>query len=198
MKTTKRILSIALALVLALVLFVPALAQENDTPPEIDRRPIITREPAPPASVRVGDVLRLSIEAELPEGDDGELRYEWFVGERTSPESREPVLEVGAFRPMADDRPVISVRVVVTNRWTDDEGRHQRASVEREMEVELRPAGFLYMVEQLLTPIVTIPLTILFLPLMWFPWVWVFPLWSVLAPAAFAVELWHHFIGLFS
>ena len=131
MKTTKRVFSVALALVLALVLFVPALAEENDTPPEIDRRPIITREPVFPAIVRVGQPFVMEIAAELPEGDDGELSFAWYYQVFPIAGANGPRVELVAserHRAMEDGR---MFRVVVTNTYIDSDGVVQTASVER-------------------------------------------------------------------
>lgn len=76
MKTTKRMLSIALALVLALGLVVPAMAAETEA--ANPNAPVITRQPNIPARVRSNGNFVLEVQAELPEGTTSELSFTWF------------------------------------------------------------------------------------------------------------------------
>ena len=73
MKTTKRILCIALTLVLGLGLLLPATAAEPVDP----YAPIITKQPTGPTYAWLGDTFTLEVEAKLPAGIQGELRYNW-------------------------------------------------------------------------------------------------------------------------
>jgi len=195
MKSTKRILAALMILVLALTLSVPVFADSDDGLPEIDRRPIITHEPAPPSKLRAGETLRVSIEAELPEGDDGQLSYAWFFRGETSPSATRPALEMELTRYHFEAS--VPIRVVVTNTWTDDAGRRQTASVEREMEVALGPGGFGYLGGLVLQTLFAAVLTVLCLPLMWFPWIWMFPISLAHGFECMAAETWFHLQSLF-
>jgi hypothetical protein len=75
MKTTKRVLSVLLALALGVALVVSAGAIWILNAPYA---PIITLLPQMPDIINVGDKLILEVEAELPEGVDGELSYAWY------------------------------------------------------------------------------------------------------------------------
>jgi len=77
MKTTKCLFSILLALALGLSLLVPAMAERHPY------TPVITARPQRLYFAKVGDTLTLEIEAECPEGFEGELSYVWFVGQIT-------------------------------------------------------------------------------------------------------------------
>ena len=71
---TKRILAVLITLTLGLALLAPAaLASEAVDP----NAPIITRQPSVPAIVRIGRTLTLELQAQLPEGAQGELSVVW-------------------------------------------------------------------------------------------------------------------------
>jgi len=75
MKTTKRILSIALALLLALALLAPMAFAEDETDPNA---PVIDVQPQEIGGVKVGKTFTLTVQARLPEGVDGTLSYQWI------------------------------------------------------------------------------------------------------------------------
>ncbi|MCL2530959.1 MAG: hypothetical protein FWE40_02225 [Oscillospiraceae bacterium] len=72
----KKMLSVVLAMVLALVLFVPAFAAEQTQ--VSPNAPIITQQPRTFFNVRPGDSVDLNIAAELPPDAEGELSIVWF------------------------------------------------------------------------------------------------------------------------
>ena len=71
----KRTLSIALALVLALGLFIPAIAAETEAVNPY--APVITQQPS--EHIRAGDIIVLEAWAELPQGVEGELEFIWYA-----------------------------------------------------------------------------------------------------------------------
>jgi len=82
MKQSKRILAIALALVLGLALFAPGVSAAD--------APVITKQPMEKTTIQTGQTLRLEVEAKLPDGATGELSvvwhaYDWPYGIDTGP-----------------------------------------------------------------------------------------------------------------
>jgi len=127
MKTTKRLLSLLLALALGLALCVPAFAADEADP----YAPIITKQPIEYITVREGKKLVLEITAKLPDGIQGKLSYDWFTefgseaiasGARASiPITRDMLYGMTGF--------TYYFNVVVTNTYTDDNGEEQTASI---------------------------------------------------------------------
>jgi len=137
MKTTKRIISITIALVLGLTLLVPAMAAQPVDP----NAPIITKLHARHIS---GTTVALAVEAKLPEGATGELSYHWYLYEnmfssKFVAEGANPTVEI-ARRPVRDHwdfsqavesfLATATYYVVVTNTYTDDEGNTQTATID--------------------------------------------------------------------
>ncbi|MEI6578595.1 MAG: hypothetical protein WCN92_03945 [Eubacteriales bacterium] len=71
MKTTKRILCIMLTHVLVFGLLIPAMAADDPY------APIITKQPNSPVRAYIGDTFTLEVDAKLPAGVQGKLRYNW-------------------------------------------------------------------------------------------------------------------------
>ena len=131
MKMTKRLLGVGLVLVLALGLFVPAGATEAPNP----NAPVITRQPSVRPITFAGDPLVLEIQAELPEGVEGELSFAWFVEGREEPIATGarvtiPTLTEEVVYFLRHESVVLDLRiyVVVTNTYVDDDGEEQTAS----------------------------------------------------------------------
>jgi len=123
MKTTKRVLSIALTLLLGFALLAPGVMAEANP-----NAPIVIA--APPEEIRrnIGETLVLEVEAKLPEGVQGELSYEWST---TYNPFAEPI---GAGPKLTWTIPedagtyhVFSVKI--TNTYVDGEGETQTAFV---------------------------------------------------------------------
>jgi len=144
MKITKRLLSIALALVLGLGLLVPAFAAAEIDP----NAPIILRQPNEAAFLFIGDTLRLTVEARLPQGSEGTLSFAWYYYE---PEFDEEPKAIGAGQNLTlaithdffygdatpEERAMYAGKiyhfyVVVTNDFTDEDGQLQSVPVQSE------------------------------------------------------------------
>jgi len=69
MKTTKRVLAVLLALALGLALFAPMAAAAD---------PVITGVTPKNAVARIGQSITFTVEAQLPEGAEGPLTYQWY------------------------------------------------------------------------------------------------------------------------
>ena len=148
----KRILSIALALVLALGLFVPAMAVEAEVNPNA---PIITRQPVAPSIMLSGNNLVLEIQAALPEGADGDISVAWYMAtiaiELDSGWQSELVgtgirieIPASAFVSyfISSDIPMgnFVVYAVVTNTFLDEDEQTQTASIKsNEVSVTVMP-----------------------------------------------------------
>jgi len=142
MKTTKRILAIALALVLGLALFAPVASAADDP-----NAPIITKQPTKSNGtfyLQAGKALQLDVEATPPEGSQGTLSYAWYdynwqQGDTappvatgasvTIPTSEDMVLKVFEESGRISSSSAIFIYcVVVTNTWLDDEQVPQSTS----------------------------------------------------------------------
>ncbi|MDR2686256.1 MAG: hypothetical protein LBB75_00765 [Oscillospiraceae bacterium] len=127
MKTTKRVLSIALALLLGLGLVVPSAALTSGSYPPVFKRLVLT-----PSLVFVGDTLTVEVIAEVPAGVDGVLSYAWYDFPLNSNiTDRDPIATGSKFEwVMTEDmlKPAGSynyIYVVVTNTYTDENGEVQ-------------------------------------------------------------------------
>jgi len=131
MALTKRLLSVALAVLLGLAALAPGVMAEDDP-----YAPIITKQPKASVTVFVGKTLVLEVEAELSDGVEGTLSYAWYsysnqYGTRKIGNSANLVL------PITDDMfdtfgesEKHSIYAVVTNTYVDEEGQEQTASTE--------------------------------------------------------------------
>ena len=124
MKQTKRILSAALALVLAFALLVPAGAAIDPN------APVITALPNSPISVKIGKSFTLTAQARLPAGAEGTLSYAWyeFLGNRLV--ATGPSATITAEASINGMKVEKYYYVVVTNTYEDENGVQQTASVE--------------------------------------------------------------------
>ena len=87
MKTTKRVLSIALALALGLAVMVPAAASELTTE--------VKKSPPPVVYVLTGETLTLEIDTVTKIGDEiCDVEYIWFASGQEQPIATGPKLEV--------------------------------------------------------------------------------------------------------
>jgi len=133
MKTAKRILSIALALALGLLALVPATAlsiEENDP-----NAPVVTTAWLE-YRVLHGETFDGIILAQLPEGVDGQLSAAWYFGDVLLGSA--PVAGGSARITMTatpDMPPETWLRAVVTNTYTDGDGREQTASAALEKRI---------------------------------------------------------------
>jgi hypothetical protein len=73
MKTTKRILCIALTLLLGLAVLAPAALAADDP-----NAPVITAQPKSKIYIFAGKSLTVTVAASLPAGSDGTLSYAWY------------------------------------------------------------------------------------------------------------------------
>ena len=141
MKTTKRVLSIALALLLGLAVLAP-MASAADDP----NAPVITKQPCNPYNrsatlfLQAGNAFHLEVEAALPEGSQGTLSYAWYdynwqPGDTSPPvatgasvdiHTTEDTVIAGGVR--LSFATIIDYCVVATNTWLDDEQVQQSAS----------------------------------------------------------------------
>ena len=78
MKHTRRVFSVLLALILALGLAVPALAEGEPDP----AMPVITAQPQS-VTVKSNEIFTLTIAAEIPNGD--EVGYQWYMNDLPMP-----------------------------------------------------------------------------------------------------------------
>jgi len=129
MKTTKRLLSIALALLLGLAVLAP-MASAADDPAYA---PIITVQPKSQVTMFTGNDLVLEVEAELPEGIEGTLSYEWYCYSSRSGTTKvgtDAKLVLPITKNMLYDITQLEYRIyaMVTNTYNDDEGQNQTAS----------------------------------------------------------------------
>ena len=133
----KRMLSIALVIVLGLALFIPTMAAETEeTNPNA---PIITRQPSAPSLILAGNSLLLEVQAELPEGVEGELSFSWYmtalfiypelVGTDAQVEIPASVFIQYTVDVQLFPRGGFNFYVVVTNTFADEYGQEQTASV---------------------------------------------------------------------
>jgi len=136
MALTKRILSIALALLLGLALFAPGVSAEADP-----NAPIITRQPKPLVIMFAGNTLNLEVVASLPAGSNGTLRIDWYDYDWQPGDETQPVatgakaaipIEVSQYN-LIDSPDVSTMEInyyaVLTNTYTDGEGNIQIVSV---------------------------------------------------------------------
>ncbi|MDR2686257.1 MAG: hypothetical protein LBB75_00770 [Oscillospiraceae bacterium] len=140
MALTKRVLAIALALVLGLGLLIPAAADDPNAP-------VITMQPkAEKATVQLGKELKLEALAQLPDGAKGTLSYAWYAyvtwapeidttlrpiatGAKVSIPVTQEMIGFGDTAALASGGPFY---VVVTNTYTDGKGKTQKAYAESE------------------------------------------------------------------
>jgi len=130
MKTTKRILSLLLALALGLALLVPAMAADEDP-----YAPIITKQFTVPSSIRTSDTLVLEIEAELPQGVTGELSYAWYDlswGTRQTLIGSGPKLELDM-----KYAGIVTIGCRVTNTYMDGNNEEQAAHTWQSEDINL-------------------------------------------------------------
>jgi len=119
MKTTKRILSIALALALGLALLVPAAA----SPSVITE---VKKIPAPLAVVFTGDTLQFEIDLKMSsDGIDYDLEYVWYdynwqPGDSATPIATGPKLELPITIQMVPRGYELKTYSVAVNRVTDE------------------------------------------------------------------------------
>ena len=140
MALTKRVFSIALALLLGVALLMPGAAEEEIDP----NAPIITRQPKPYAIMFAGNTLNLEIVASLPAGNGGTLRidwydYDWQPGDETAPvaSGAKAAIPIEVFNYNLFDFPdssemLISYYAVLTNTYIDSEGEIQTVSIKSE------------------------------------------------------------------
>jgi len=123
MKTTKRILAIALALALGLALFAPMASAAVDP-----NAPIITKQPKLFTIKRAGQDIVLEVEASLPEGSDGVLSYAWYDYDWQEEGKIRPPVATGAKLQITDqDYAWTNYWLVAINTYTDDDGATQTA-----------------------------------------------------------------------
>ena len=143
----KRVLSITLALVLALALLIPAAAADDSL-----YIPIITRQPAGGLIdgmnfMRPGSDISLSVSALEPVGG-GTLSYAWYdydwqEGDQTAPVATGAAATIATSKDMFDDPAAgmsigsylkeLTYCVVITNTYTDGDGEEQTAFVKSEL-----------------------------------------------------------------
>jgi len=155
MKTAKRVLSIALALLLGVGLLVPGVSAAADP-----NAPVITKVPEFPASVRLGERFVVEIEAALPDGVNGIITYAWYLSGATLPNTllgTGPRLEQQITPDIASATGYVRIRVVVTNTWIDG-GIERSASVEHISENIARESHWL------VTGIINVLSFLVFLP----------------------------------
>jgi len=133
MKTTKRILAVALALALGLALLAPAALAAVDP-----NAPVITRQPVGPHSIRINKTFTLSVQANAPDCAPGTLSYQWFNAINDAPiATGSSVTLTSAFDDgnNVGNKGVYSLctyYVVVTNTYVDEDGATQSASIQSE------------------------------------------------------------------
>ena len=123
---TKRLLSVILAFVFAVVLFIPALATEEPEPPiNWDEFTIVTQPPEW-LELPFGADIVLSVEVSAPEGVT--VTYQWQIGDRATPASEQPQLRLS---PGSPHYPVASApnqvtwatyRAIITATVEDEDG----------------------------------------------------------------------------
>jgi len=153
MKITKRILSVVLALVLGLGLFLPVMAF---SPAPNPNAPIITQQPGGTLTAlywRADDDLILEVQAAPPTGMQGTLSFEWFDVVWTSDSEAEPIATgaravIPTTTMLTDFNEYVDSGlsgimaywffcVVVTNTYIDDDGEEQTAFVRSDI-IEVR------------------------------------------------------------
>ncbi|MCL2495417.1 MAG: hypothetical protein FWE98_07165 [Oscillospiraceae bacterium] len=136
MKTTKRLLSILLAVLLGLGLLAPGAGATAIDP----NTPVITMQPKSYVLMTNGRTLTLEVAAVLPEGSNGSLSYAWYEG--WEPEEDADPIATGAKLVIPMKRELLYpgdefgydfyFSVVVTNTYIGTEGVEQTASTESE------------------------------------------------------------------
>ena len=139
----KRFLSLALALVLGLAMFIPAFAADAVDP----NAPIITKQPGKNAIgffLKAGEDLELEVTAQLPEGIEGELSYAWYdwndynrgneakpvaIGEKVTILTSENMVVNEESPPKSISVKEFAYCVVVTNTYVDAGNVEQTASI---------------------------------------------------------------------
>jgi len=146
MAQTKRLLSIALALLLGLAVFAPGVSAADPN------APIITKQPKAVVYMFAGNTLNLEIAATLPAGSNGTLSIEWYdddwqlIATGANVKIDMPVADVNL---LADTNAAVqdlTYFAVVTNTYEDSEGQTQTVSLEsNHTEVTLiQPIGKLF------------------------------------------------------
>jgi len=131
MALTKRVLCIALALLLGAALFAPAVSAEADS-----NAPVITKQPNVANTIMfTGNELKLEIEVSLPAGSNGTLSvawydYDWQPGDEAQPVATGEkatiiVPHVNMFTPdgLSIVMNGINYYAVATHSYVDDEGQ---------------------------------------------------------------------------
>jgi len=134
MKHAKRMLAVLLTLALGLSLGVPAFAAEAPVYGG-PYAPIITKKPIMhDGTYYIGDTLIFEVEAELPEGVDGELSYAWSYRNMNKsnyiPVATGSRLELTITKDMTEPLRLydgLFVRVDITNNYIDENGEEQTA-----------------------------------------------------------------------
>ena len=132
MITTKRVLSIALALLLGLAVLAPMASAAGDP-----NAPIITMQPkAEKTTVQVGKELKLEAQAQLPDGAKGTLSYAWYAYEDWTDPTARPIatgakITIPVTQKMIGDPSILAIAgnyyVVVTNTYKNNQGKTQKA-----------------------------------------------------------------------
>jgi len=159
----KKLVSILLAVLLAAGLFVPAMAAPGDPNTPIVKW-VHSNQTLSTNRMPRDSTLELEITAALPEGSEGELSIEWFIGETivgTAPrldlkiedwmieESWSPIARGGTAL-----SPNINVRLVVTNTYNDENGGEQKATYDREIRFFIEPKWLPKVLPYLALPVV--------------------------------------------
>jgi len=164
MKTTKRVLSILLAILLGLALLAPMASAAGDPA----YAPIITKQPKASVTVLTTKDLVLEVEAKLPDGVQGTLSYEWYRdGRKVDGNGAKLVYRSGGIA-SHDSR----FWAVITNTYIDDEGQEQTASLTSDTcTVSFKSSLGVMLLALFLGPLVAIPMELLHNPfnLIFFP-----------------------------
>jgi hypothetical protein len=142
MALTKRLLAIALALLLGLGLLAPMASAAGDP-----NAPIITKQPKKDVYVRAGQDITLEIAAKLPDGVNGTLQYIWSTdmidsaGEKVQFDNSKAKIVIptskdgpkGYWRTETNCMKKFTFWVTVVNTYTDADGNTQEASVRSDM-----------------------------------------------------------------
>jgi hypothetical protein len=146
-----KLVSVLLAVLMAAALFVPAMAAQEADP----NLPIVKWVQANQTSainrIARNGTLALEVAATLPEGSQGKLSYAWYIGDKvvgTGPRLELKIeswmIEETWFSQGGSDAgtvwfPKITVRVVVTNTYMDDNGDERTASDTSGTTISVKP-----------------------------------------------------------
>jgi hypothetical protein len=126
MALTKRVLSIALALLLGLGLLAPMASAAVDP-----NAPVITKQPSSSLKyIKTGKSFTLTVQADLLIGAEGTLSYAWYESPGNQLIATGSAARITATASNGSMFPSSYYYVVITNTYNDENGDQQTASIQ--------------------------------------------------------------------